>query len=114
MALMVGAVVRGGGKVRIHDAAEQHRELCRQHLRLVVSAGYNPMKFFDNDYKKYFYLAELYSLIDLSSVRLRHIHFLISVWRGCGWMHRCYRGKATKAVTGEEQEPRGIAGCWSR
>lgn len=48
--------------------AEEHRELCRQHLRLVVSAGYNPMKFFDNDYKKYFYLAELYSLIDLSSV----------------------------------------------
>lgn len=50
-------------------AAEEHRELCRKHLRLVLEAGYNPMKFFANDFKKYFYLAELYSLIDLSSVR---------------------------------------------
>jgi hypothetical protein len=48
--------------------AEEHRELCRQHLRLVLDAGYNPMRFFASDYKKYFYLAELYSLIDLSSV----------------------------------------------
>ena len=72
MAVTVGAMLLGRGELRTHDPAEQHRELCRQHLRLVVSAGYNPMKFFDNDYKKYFYLAELYSLIDLSSVRLRH------------------------------------------
>lgn len=34
----------------------------------MLEAGYNPMKFFANDFKKYFYLAELYSLIDLSSV----------------------------------------------
>ena len=50
--------------------AEEHRELCRQHLRLVLDAGYNPMRFFASDFKKYFYLAELYSLIDLSSVGL--------------------------------------------
>ena len=34
----------------------------------MLDAGYNPMRFFASDYKKYFYLAELYSLIDLSSV----------------------------------------------
>ena len=28
------------------------------------------MKFFASDFKKYFYLAELYSLIDLSSVSM--------------------------------------------
>mmetsp|Transcript_9048 Transcript_9048/g.27119 ORF Transcript_9048/g.27119 Transcript_9048/m.27119 type:complete len:602 (-) Transcript_9048:4875-6680(-) len=59
---------------------EEHRELCRQHLRLVVSAGYNPMKFFDNDYKKYFYLAELYSLIDLSSMVKMGVQY--SLWGG--------------------------------
>ncbi len=52
---------------------EDHRELCRRHLRLVLEAGYNPMKFFANDYKKYFYLAELYSLIDLSTVRCNFV-----------------------------------------
>lgn len=58
----------------------EHRELCRQHLRLVISAGYNPMKYFDNDYKKYFYLAELYSLIDLSSMVKMGVQY--SLWGG--------------------------------
>lgn len=61
-------------------AAEEHRELCRKHLRLVLEAGYNPMRFFASDFKKYFYLAELYSLIDLSSVQpVEHICSLADV-----------------------------------
>jgi acyl-CoA oxidase len=59
---------------------EEHRELCRKHLRLVLEAGYNPMKFFANDYKKYFYLAELYSLIDLSSMVKMGVQY--SLWGG--------------------------------
>jgi acyl-CoA oxidase len=48
--------------------AEQHRELVRRCLRLILTAGYSPMSFFARDYAKYFYLAELLSLVDLSLV----------------------------------------------
>lgn len=37
-------------------------------LHVILEAGYSPMKFFAKDYKKYFYLAELCSLVDLSAV----------------------------------------------
>ena len=51
--------------------AEEHRELVRRCLRTVLNAGYSPMSFFAKDYAKYFYLAELLSLVDLSLVRRR-------------------------------------------
>ena len=41
----------------------------RKCLRVLLAAGYSPMKYFNKDYKKYFYLAELCSLVDLSLVR---------------------------------------------
>jgi len=49
--------------------AEQHRELVRQCLRTLLASGYSPLAYFTKDFHKYFYLAELLSLVDLSLVR---------------------------------------------
>jgi hypothetical protein len=43
----------------------------RQQLRMLLAAGYSPMKYFDKDYKRYFYLAEMCSLVNLSLVSAR-------------------------------------------
>lgn len=48
--------------------AEQHREFVRRQLKLILSSGYSPMSFFMKDYRKYFYMAELLALVDLSLV----------------------------------------------
>jgi hypothetical protein len=50
--------------------AEEHRELVRRSLRAILAAGYSPMSFFARDHAKYFYLAELLSLVDLSLVSI--------------------------------------------
>ena len=47
---------------------EQHRELVRQCLRTIIGAGYSPMRYYVRDLRRYFYLAECTSLIDLSLV----------------------------------------------
>ena len=57
-------------------AVGEQRELVRGILHCILDAGYSPMKFFAKDYKKYFYLAELCSLVDLSAVRLCAVLFL--------------------------------------
>lgn len=41
----------------------------RQCLRMLLASGYSPLTFFAKDFKKYFYLAELLCLVDLSLVR---------------------------------------------
>ena len=48
--------------------AEEHRELVRRCLRTILAAGYSPLSFYSKDISKYFYLAELLSLVDLSLV----------------------------------------------
>lgn len=53
-----------------YGPAEQHREYVRKQLRTILASGYSPMSFFMKDYKKYFYMAELLALVDLSLVRL--------------------------------------------
>ena len=58
--------------------AGEQRELVRRILHCILDAGYSPMKFFAKDYKKYFYLAELCSLVDLSAVRLIAVPLHIS------------------------------------
>jgi len=59
-------------------SAEQHREFVRKQLRVILSSGYSPMSFFMKDYKKYFYMAELLALVDLSlvsmSTSMQHVH----------------------------------------
>ena len=40
----------------------------RKCLHVVLKAGYSPMRFFATDFRKYFYLAELLALVDLSLV----------------------------------------------
>lgn len=55
--------------------AEKHREFVRQQLHTILSSGYSPMSFFMKDYKKYFYMAELLALVDLSLVSL-----ILSIW----------------------------------
>jgi hypothetical protein len=51
--------------------AEEHRELVRQCLRTLLEAGHSPLNYFQHDLKKYFYLAEVMSLVDLSLVGCR-------------------------------------------
>lgn len=53
---------------------EEHRELVRRCLQAVLAAGYSPMSYFARDHAKYFYLAELLSLVDLSLVGDAHTH----------------------------------------
>ena len=48
--------------------AEEHRELARQQLLLLLKAGYSPLRFYVHDIRKYFYLGELLALVDLSLV----------------------------------------------
>lgn len=48
---------------------EEHRELVRRILKTILNAGYSPMSFFAKDHAKYFYFAELMSMVDLSTVR---------------------------------------------
>ena len=48
--------------------AEQHRQFVRKQLQVILSSGYSPMSFFMKDYRKYFYMAELLALVDLSLV----------------------------------------------
>jgi len=59
---------------------EEHRELVRQQLRLMLSVGINPMQMFSRDMKKYFYLAECMALIDLSLTVKAGVQF--SLWGG--------------------------------
>ena len=40
----------------------------RKQLQTILASGYSPMSFFMKDYKKYFYMAELLALVDLSLV----------------------------------------------
>jgi acyl-CoA oxidase len=59
---------------------EQHRELVRQILRTLLASGYSPLTFFSSDIKKYFYLAELLSLVDLSTTVKMGVQY--SLWGG--------------------------------
>lgn len=47
---------------------EEHRELARQQLKLLLKAGYSPLRFYVHDIKKYYYLGELLAVVDLSLV----------------------------------------------
>lgn len=47
---------------------EEQRELARQQLKLLLKAGYSPLRFYVHDIKKYYYLGELLSVVDLSLV----------------------------------------------
>lgn len=40
--------------------------MVRKQLKLLLSAGISPLSYFDRDYRKYFYLAECLSMVDLS------------------------------------------------
>lgn len=40
-------------------------------MRTILAAGYSPLSFFARDISKYFYLAELLALVDLSLVSRR-------------------------------------------
>ena len=52
-------------------SAEEHRDLVRKCLLKTLEAGHSPLRYFLHDLKKYFYLAEVMSLVDLSLVTLR-------------------------------------------
>ncbi|KAL3157409.1 hypothetical protein ABBQ32_011884 [Trebouxia sp. C0010 RCD-2024] len=59
---------------------EQHREFVRKQLRTILASGYSPMSFFMKDYKKYFYMAELLALVDLSLTVKMGVQY--SLWGG--------------------------------
>lgn len=49
---------------------ESHRELVRNSLKRILEAGYEPLRLFDSDIEKYFYMAEICAPVDLSLVIL--------------------------------------------
>ena len=53
---------------------ESQRQLVRDILKIILEAGFSPMQYFAKDYKKYFYLAELCSLVDVSAVQILSAH----------------------------------------
>lgn len=59
---------------------EEHRSLVRRQLYALLEAGFNPMEYFNRDYKKYFYLAECLSLVDLSLMVKLGVQY--SLWGG--------------------------------
>lgn len=58
---------------KLCSSAEEARELARQQLKLLLKAGYSPLRFYLHDIKKYFYLGELLAVVDLSLVRFRRL-----------------------------------------
>uniref|UniRef100_A0A383WGP6 Acyl-coenzyme A oxidase n=1 Tax=Tetradesmus obliquus TaxID=3088 RepID=A0A383WGP6_TETOB len=59
---------------------EEHRAMVRTQLRALLKEGINPLTFFDRDYKKYFYLAECLSMVDLSLMVKSGVQY--SLWGG--------------------------------
>lgn len=68
------------GAVYCLPTAEERRALVRTQLQALLDSGINPLSFFDRDYKKYFYLAECLSLVDLSLMVKSGVQF--SLWGG--------------------------------
>jgi hypothetical protein len=48
--------------------------MVRKQLKLLLSAGISPLSYFDRDYRKYFYLAECLSMVDLSLTVKSGVH----------------------------------------
>lgn len=59
---------------------EEHRELVRSSLKMLLANGINPLEYFNKDYRKYFYLAECLSLVDLSLTVKSGVQY--SLWGG--------------------------------
>lgn len=47
----------------------EHRQLVRDGLACIIEAGIEPLAFFDQDVRRYIYMAEICAPIDLSMVR---------------------------------------------
>lgn len=48
----------------------EHRQLVRDGLACIIDAGIEPLTFFDQDVRRYIYMAEICAPIDLSMVRV--------------------------------------------
>lgn len=48
----------------------EHRQLVRDGLACIIDSGIEPLTFFDQDVRRYIYMAEICAPIDLSMVRL--------------------------------------------
>ncbi|MEW5307894.1 MAG: hypothetical protein WDW38_007735 [Sanguina aurantia] len=59
---------------------EEHRSLVKKQLLALLGAGINPMEYFNRDYRKYFYLAECLSMVDLSLMVKSGVQY--SLWGG--------------------------------
>ncbi|PSC71176.1 acyl-coenzyme A oxidase peroxisomal [Micractinium conductrix] len=59
---------------------EEHRELVRRCLHVILDAGYSPLSFLTKDQAKYFYLSELLALVDLSLTIKLGVQY--SLWGG--------------------------------
>jgi hypothetical protein len=58
----------------------------RDQLKTILASGYSPMTFFTKDFNKYFYMAELVSLVDLSLVRRYRLRRLSQLHGRAGYM----------------------------
>ena len=69
----------------------------RQNLRMLLNEGYSPLSLFSKDFKKYFYLAELMSLVDLSTVRWMYCcNALVAKLMGLHQEYRMYVHKSMR------------------
>ncbi|KAG2487507.1 hypothetical protein HYH03_013925 [Edaphochlamys debaryana] len=59
---------------------EEHRELVRRSIKLVLQSGYSPLELLARDPRKYFYLGECLALIDLSFMVKSGVQY--SLWGG--------------------------------
>ncbi|PNW83293.1 hypothetical protein CHLRE_05g232002v5 [Chlamydomonas reinhardtii] len=59
---------------------EEHRELVRRSLKVILQAGYSPLDFLARDPRKYFYLGECLSMVDLSLMVKSGVQY--SLWGG--------------------------------
>ncbi|GIL69204.1 hypothetical protein Vretimale_12660 [Volvox reticuliferus] len=59
---------------------EEHRSLVRRSLKVILQAGYSPLDLLARDPRKYFYLGECLSMVDLSLMVKSGVQY--SLWGG--------------------------------
>ncbi|GFR51630.1 hypothetical protein Agub_g14059 [Astrephomene gubernaculifera] len=59
---------------------EEHRDLVRRALKVILQAGYSPLEMLARDPRKYFYLGECLSMVDLSLMVKSGVQY--SLWGG--------------------------------
>lgn len=78
----------------------EHRQLVRDGLKCIVDAGIEPLTFFDQDVRRYIYMAEICAPIDLSMVRLFLSWCVTGARSGCSYLAAVCLASALKSERG--------------